>query len=131
MKRFIVPGVAGVVIISIVCLAVGQPPEPRNGRPIGPPPPDQILELFDTNRDEELSRSEIENSSDILNRLDRNEDGVLTRDELPRPPRPEDDLQNGSPPKSGPRGKADISTGPQECGGGRRLKTAEAGSTTR
>ena len=57
MKRFIVSGVAGVVIISIVCLAVGQPPERRNRRPNGPPPPDQILEFFDTNRDVELSTS--------------------------------------------------------------------------
>jgi hypothetical protein len=49
------------------------------------------LQLFDTDENGEISMKEIDNAIKILKALDRNRDGVLTPDELPRPPRPGDD----------------------------------------
>lgn len=54
----------------------------------GPPPHDPIIMLFDTDRDSKLSQKEMEQATEILKKQDRDKNGVLTRDELPRPPRP-------------------------------------------
>lgn len=114
MKRFVALGAVGVVAISIVCLAIGQPPERRGGRPNGPPPPDPILALFDTNRDGELSKTEIENAAGVLHRLDQNEDGNLTREELPRSARPEDSQRDGSQRTGDQPRPDDNQAGPRE-----------------
>ncbi|HBN75130.1 MAG TPA: hypothetical protein DD473_04795 [Planctomycetaceae bacterium] len=89
-------------IVSLSALVVyAQPPRPPAG-----PPPDPFLELFDTDENGELSASEIKASSQVLNTFDRNQDGKLTRDELPRPPRPgEHDRHHppAGPPHQNPR----------------------------
>lgn len=58
-------------------------------RPPGPPP-NPFLDLFDTNQDGNISKSEIDQSSSILRKLDSNGNGKLTPEELPRnrPPAP-------------------------------------------
>lgn len=92
-----VVSVAGLVAAGFTCqqqLGGDQRPGPppqrhadgqRQGPPGGP-----FLDLFDTDKNEELSTKEIEAAVGILKKLDRNSDGKLTREELPRPPRPED-----------------------------------------
>lgn len=50
-------------------------------------PRDQVLELFDADDDQEISQEEIENAISILKNRDADGNGVLTKDELPRPPR--------------------------------------------
>lgn len=64
---------------------------------------DPIFVLFDADDDETLSASEMEKAVEILKARDTNSDGVLTRDELPRPPRPlrggrQRDDHKGNPP---------------------------------
>lgn len=77
----------------------------QDGRPGPPPPPprDTIFLLFDTDDNGEISMKEIEAAVAILKKRDRDGNGVLTRDELPRPPRPGDERdgdngRNGGPP---------------------------------
>jgi hypothetical protein len=62
----------------------------------GPPVP---MMLLDENCDGNLDQGEIARAPQNLLKLDRNGDGMLTRDEL-RPPRPED----GQPPPNPPCG---------------------------
>ena len=83
--------------------------------------------MFDTNDNGEISTKEISKASTILKGLDRNRDGVLTHDELPRPPRPDNDRQgqdNGPLPRRGQNG------GDRNNGGNRNnaLRNAPAGS---
>jgi len=99
MKQFI----ALLALVGLITTSVSsqQPQEERGhqprgerdqGRPgphrEGPPPPDPIFMLFDTDRDGELSQKEIEQATTILKKRDRDKNGFLTRDELPHPPRP-------------------------------------------
>ena len=79
----------------------GDRPE---GKPMGPPP---IVRALDADDDGVISKEEIENSSESLATLDKNEDGELTREEL-HPPRPDgeaDDRPNGPPPGGDRRGE--------------------------
>ncbi|QDU49179.1 hypothetical protein [Gimesia panareensis] len=69
----------------------------------GGPPPDPYMVLFDTDQDGRISSEEMDQSAVALKKLDRNQDGSLTREELPRPPRPDDergrrDDRHGPPP---------------------------------
>lgn len=50
-------------------------------------PRDQVFELFDADNDQEISQEEIENAVSILKNRDADGNGVLTKDELPRPVR--------------------------------------------
>ncbi|QDV49691.1 EF-hand domain-containing protein [Gimesia fumaroli] len=80
------------------------------GRP-GPPPPDPILRLFDTDQDGEISAQELEQSEAVLKKLDWDKDGKLTREELPRPPRPEDERGHGPQHERGHRPEHDRGHG--------------------
>lgn len=62
----------------------------RNCNRPGPPHPDPILSLFDTDHNGEISKQELEQAAAVLKKLDRDQNGKLTREELPRPPRPGD-----------------------------------------
>lgn len=85
--RFTVFLLATVMLLTSV-FAV-QPPSQRPGRGRRPgPPPEPYLALFDTNKDGQLSGDEIDKASSVLRALDRNGDGLVTREELPRPRRP-------------------------------------------
>lgn len=77
-------------------LTFAQPP--RGGRgddnrgPGGPGnfrPPNPVLMIFDGDQDGELSEKEIAEAVAALKKLDENEDGKITENELPRPPRPQ------------------------------------------
>ena len=85
--------VLGVSAAATSAFLLTQPP--NDGRP--GPPPDPIFELFDTNRDESISMDEIDAAADILKKRDTDGNGTLTRDELPRPPRPP--RHGGEPPQ--------------------------------
>lgn len=61
------------------------------------PPPDPFMQLFDTNQDDQISKEEMDQSASVLQNLDRDQNGSLSREELPRPPRPP------RPPHSGDR----------------------------
>lgn len=98
-----------VVAATVAAVAWSQPPRNDRSRDDGrpaPPPVDPIVELFDSDGDGEISRSEIENAVTILRKLDRDGNGRLTRNELPRPPRPEDDRRQrgGRGDRPAPRG---------------------------
>lgn len=87
--------------IAAVAAVVGgtayyQWPELRSGRPGGHRDP--ILELFDTDQDDQISSDEIENAVKILRARDQDGDGALTRNELPRRPRPTHRDQRGPNP---------------------------------
>lgn len=49
---------------------------------------DPIIGVFDTDGDNRIGTTEIENAASILASFDRDGDGVLVHEELPRPPRP-------------------------------------------
>tara|TARA_R110002111_G_scaffold227346_2_gene288878 strand:+ start:276 stop:1139 length:864 start_codon:yes stop_codon:yes gene_type:complete len=94
MKKWIAfIAVAGIITtVGFITTSVSsqQPRGERDQRRPGPPPPDPILILFDTDRDGSLSEQEIEQATAVLKKLDRDQNGKLTREELPRPPRPGD-----------------------------------------
>lgn len=64
---------------------------PRHRRP--PHPPGPLMFWIDTDRNGRLSAAEVDAATATLKKLDKNEDGELTRDELrpPPPPRPDDE----------------------------------------
>lgn len=75
-----------------------------HGRHRSAPPRDPYLVLLDADENGELSADEVDGAVAILKGLDENADGVLTREELPRPPRPErgrrgDPNREGRPPR--------------------------------
>ena len=85
-----------------VLIATGVSSHPPRGksdqgcrRPEGPPP-DPYMILFDTDQDGEISPGEIEQSGSVLKKLDRDQSGTLTRDEMPRPPHPPRDHHPGA-----------------------------------
>jgi hypothetical protein len=91
---------------TFAAVAWSQPPRNSDrGRQPGPPPPppaDPIVELFDMDGDGVISKREIANAVAVLKKLDRDNDGELTREELPRPPRPEDRDRRGPGPNDRP-----------------------------
>lgn len=86
-------------------------PPDRNGgfrSPFQPPPLEPLGAALDTNEDGELSADEISAARRTLLKLDRNRNGQLDRDELPRP-------QFGGPPGGGfgpPGGRPGGTGGP-------------------
>ncbi len=96
MKRiafvFTVLFVAGVAVYSAVAQPPGGGPGPggqRGGRGQGGPdgfrpPPHPLEEALDTDGDHQLSAEELENAVASLKKLDKNEDGKLSDDELRR-----------------------------------------------
>lgn len=65
-------------------------PEPPNGERRQPPSPDKLLERMDQNGDQKISKSEAKGPlQNDFGRLDTNEDGQLTKEELSkiRPPK--------------------------------------------
>ena len=94
MKRiafvFTVLFVAGVAVYSAVAQPPGGGPGPggqRGGRGQGGPdgfrpPPHPLEEALDTDGDHQLSAEELENAVASLKKLDKNEDGKLSDDEL-------------------------------------------------
>ncbi len=85
----------------------GPPPKDGGRRPDGPRPPDPLVHALDTDNDGIISADEIKNASDSLKKLDKNNDGQLTRDEYapPPPPPPQGDGQR----KGGPRDSSKAS----------------------
>ena len=92
----------------------GPPPKdggrragPRDGdgpkSPDGQRPPDPLVQALDTDKDGIISTEEIKNASDSLKKLDKNNDGQLTRDEYapPPPPPPQGDGQRKGGPRDG------------------------------
>ena len=64
-------------------------PRPEGERPDGPrPPAPPLIGALDANHDGVIDEAEIANASAALKKLDKNNDGRLTMEEL-RPPRPQ------------------------------------------
>lgn len=92
MRKIIVAtfGIATFVFASM--FALSQPPGspgggqdgrgPGRGPGRGGPPPNPVLDALDSNHDHVISADEIRNASAALKKLDRNQDGKLTREEL-------------------------------------------------
>ncbi len=74
------------------------------GPPPGPPQGPPLLMVLDTNRDGVLSDDEIKAAAEVIAKLDKNQDGTITIEELrmPRPPR-DGDGPKGPPPQDGKR----------------------------
>lgn len=71
-----------------------QAPEPKE-KPEGPhpkPPVHPIWAALDTDKDGELSAEEIDAAKEALTKLDKNEDGKITREEVKPPAPPEEQL---------------------------------------
>lgn len=96
----------GILVTSVFAL---QPPRQRPGRGRRPgPPPDPYLALFDTNKDGQLSGDEIDKAASVLRGFDRNSDGLVTREELPRRPR------RGQQARQQPRQRQDRGESPRQ-----------------
>ena len=77
----------------------GERPPRREGAPQGEgqrPPPPPLVGALDANHDGVIDEKEIAQASESLKKLDKNNDGKLTMEEL-RPPRPEGAPQDGPP----------------------------------
>lgn len=106
MKTFTVLSV--IAALAVAAAVAQQFDRGRDGRRPPRPPRDQVFQLFDVDDNEEISEDEMENAAAILKSRDRNGDGVLTREELPRPPRPEDE-RHGQPGRhDGPPPRDDV-----------------------
>ncbi|MFI4852801.1 MAG: hypothetical protein ACIAZJ_27125 [Gimesia chilikensis] len=100
--------IAFVAVAGLITTGVSsQQPRGRGDRDCqcpGGPPPDPFMVLFDTDQDGRISTNEMDQSAVALKNLDRDQDGSLTREELPRPPRPLEDQghrrddRHGTPP---------------------------------
>ena len=73
-------------VVTIVYFLTLETAPPERDRRTGSSR-DQVLELFDADKDELISTTEMENAIEVLKSRDRNGDGFLSRNELPRPPR--------------------------------------------
>lgn len=127
IQRMFLTGLAATLMFST---AMGQSPQRRGpggeGRPNRPPregeagpgegrrgfrpPPNPLIEAIDADADGVLSPEEIENAAAALRKLDKNNDGRLTEDEM----RPQFGRGPGGP--EGPGGPG----GPEGPGEGRR-----------
>lgn len=79
------------MLLTTASLANAQPPRGERdgeGRP-GGPRPNPLMMIFDIDQDGKLSKDEVAKAADSLGKLDRNDDGIIEADELPRPPRPQ------------------------------------------
>lgn len=118
MKRIVLlpalASVLGVAAVLVGCFANAQSDRParpaRDGQqPAGRPPrdgdaqrqdrPDPLLQLFDLDGDRRLSVAEVDAIAGMLKQGDTNQDGYLDREELPRPPRPEDSTEEADMPR--------------------------------
>ncbi len=80
----------------------GQPPAgapPREGAPRDQERPDPLLQLFDADGDRQLSFDEIDAIPSKLKQADLDSDGYLVREELPRPPRPDESQEEANMPR--------------------------------
>ena len=90
-------------VLAATVTASAQDPKPPVVR--RPPPPQPLLVALDASRDGALSPDEIANASEALSDLDKNGDGMLTRNELlPRPPKD----KTKQPPPPPPRGPSPL-----------------------
>jgi hypothetical protein len=90
-----------ILFLPLLTAAAAQPPAVGGPPPHRPPPPWMML---DTDKDGEISTSEMEVATTTLKSLDRNGDGRLTRAELgpPHPPHPPMDVETTFMPPPGP-----------------------------
>lgn len=113
MKILIPTVLAACTAIPFIC---NQEDGPSPRRP-GDPPRDPFMLLFDTDEDDLISAEEITAATAVLRTLDRDGDGSLTRHELPRPPRPEDDRHDGDdrrPPRNEDRNSTSQTRPPMD-----------------
>ena len=89
-------------VLATITANAAEPKTPDGHRP----PPQPLQKALDTNRDGELSPDEISASTTVLEGLDKNGDGALTRKEfLPKPPKDKDEQGNEGAPPPPPPGK--------------------------
>jgi Ca2+-binding EF-hand superfamily protein len=104
---------SGLVVLVAASVAIGQDREPqepgqdapRERRPDGDRErrerrPDMMMVLLDTDRDGALSADEINAAPDALRALDKDNDGIVSGEEL-RPRRPDRDRERGDRPEGG------------------------------
>ncbi len=60
---------------------------------------DPLLQLFDTDGDQRLSDVEVDAIPSMLKQADVDHDGYLVREELPRPPRPDESQEEANMPR--------------------------------
>lgn len=80
------------VVMLFAAVAHAQRPDDRGRRPGGPPgrfpmPPGfHLMEAIDADKDGRVSTKEIENAAAALKKLDKNNDGKLSKEEIGWPP---------------------------------------------
>lgn len=113
-KKWTIGLVSLFVSVLFVTDAVGQQ---QGHHPDGPPKP-PVVTALDTDGDGTLSKAEIDNASKALIKLDRNNDGKLTREEL----RPRSKGHRGPGGQDGSRGRGMQANMPPQQQGGQRPK---------
>lgn len=88
MKHMTVLLMAAALALPALTLAQDQPREPRRGDGPGPRMMPPLVAALDADRNGVIDEAEIKGAADALRKLDKNNDGKLTPEEL-RPARPE------------------------------------------
>jgi len=118
MKKQAFTLVAATLAAGVSLSAMGNEPGRRDGpsRREGAPPPPPLMMALDTNRDGELSADELAEAPAALKKLDKDNSGTLTREEL-RPKFP--------PGHGGPEGRGERPGRPEGPRGGAEANTEE------
>lgn len=80
--------IAAASALAAVATAAAVTHQAHEGGCDGKKPQDPLLQLFDADSDGRISELEMSEAEKILGALDGDQDGFLSGDELPRPPRP-------------------------------------------
>lgn len=108
-SRILIAATLSLALSSIDALAQGdqpRPPREGGGGPEGRRPVPPLVAALDTNRDGVIDADEMAKAAESLKKLDKNNDGKLTMEEL----RPQGGPRDG---EGGPRGPRDGEGGPR------------------
>ena len=116
------------IVLALATFALAQPPAGPGERPHRPS--NAVLAAIDANGDHEITTDEMQNAFASLKKLDVDQDGKLTRDEIhgrPSGGRPGDRLGRAGEPFGRPGERGPRVRGPEERAPGERPLRGRAG----